>query len=86
MQYLVPNIKTGGEIWTRQEPRLLDYWTLNDGTRAELYEHPLLGDEAPLLMRYSEQDSPSYRLTGWWDLPERFEVVDSLQLQGYSVS
>ena len=84
MLYSVPNIQTGGQVLTKQAPRALDYWTLDVGV-VELYEHPLLGDEAPLLMRYSEQVSPSYLLTQWWDLPEREEVVESLREQGYEV-
>jgi hypothetical protein len=85
MLYSVPNIQTGEHMLTKREPMGLDFWTMSVGV-VELYEHPLLGDEAPLLMRYSEQVSPSYTLTQWWDLPERHEVVESLQEQGYDVS
>ena len=42
------------------------------------YEHPLLGDEAPLQILVSLEDGNGFRLeeTPWWDLPDREEVED----------
>ena len=40
------------------------------------YEHPLLGDEAPLQILVNEDGNVRLEETPWWDLPDREEVED----------
>ena len=40
------------------------------------YEHPRLGDEAPLQILVSEDGNVRLEETPWWDLPDREEVED----------